>query len=79
MRKYNRAMEIFWFITGVFTLIGVTYLVIDRGWESWGVYYMAPAIAFSMAFGRWFVRKRLEKIESIKKDETRDEKNGTSD
>jgi hypothetical protein len=61
MKTYNKVMQWFWLGMTIFTLIYVTYNVINEGFRQWGMYYIFAGVTLFFFYVRKFMIKRMEK------------------
>lgn len=59
--KFNRYLEIFWWLIAAITLIIVVSMCFVESFDKWLIYLLVPALAVLMAVIRRFMGKRLAK------------------
>lgn len=64
--KFNRYLEIFWWIVTVITLVLVLVMCFTESFDRWTIYFLVPALAALMALVRRFMGKKLAKSHAEK-------------
>ena len=65
LHKFNKYLEIFWWVMAGVTFIGVTIMVFTESFDKWGSYYLTTVLCLLLAIVRRFLGKRLEKSQAF--------------
>lgn len=64
LAKVNSILEKFWWAMTVVTFLMVLIFCFKEGFDNWVYYFIIPVLTAFMALMRRFLRKRLEKSEA---------------